>query len=368
MHGHKDLNCITIIGLGLIGGSLAKSMRRVYSNVHITIIERDIDTCKLALSDGVASSAFSSYTSEAKEKLLQSDIIFFCTGIDACESILKDIYPFINGENGKKPIISDVCSTKDNIKNIFQTYKVNYIGGHPMAGSEKSGYGASSPYLLENAIYVLCPNENTDDSDMEMMKSVVINIGALPFVMESGEHDEVMSQISHLPHLVASVLVNSAMRYKDDSMIRALAAGGFKDITRIASGDAELWKNILSANRENVCASIDNIIEMLSEFRKMLANSDGNGIYEFLEEARIGRESFETGRKTIMNLLYEINIDVPDKPGIIAEVSVKLLKNNINIRNIYIAESRDNELGCLRLAFDSKDARDKAAKVLGVEV
>ena len=237
-----------------------------------------------------------------------------------------------------------------------------------MAGSEKSGYEASSPYLLENAIYVLCPNENTDDSDMELMKSVVINIGALPFVMKSGEHDEVMSQISHLPHLVASVLVNSAMRYKDDSMIRALAAGGFKDITRIASGDAELWKNILSANRENVCASIDNITEMLSEFRKMLANSDGNGIYEFLEEARIGRESFETGRKTIMNLLYEINIDVPDKPGIIAEVSVKLLKNNINIRNIYIAESRDNELGCLRLAFDSKDARDKAAKVLGVEV
>ena len=354
---------IVIIGLGLIGGSIAKSLRKVYPDCNIVAVNRSIGSCDSALSEKVINEAYSELSGECLGSMENSDVIFLCTELNSSKEIIDIL---IKRFNNKKTIITDVCSTKEEIKNIFQNtkYNINYIGGHPMAGSEKSGYKFSSGYLLENAIYILCPVENTNEADIDFMKNIISDIGALPYIMEAKTHDEAMAQISHMPHITAAALVNAAGSYGNREILNNLAAGGFKDITRIASGDPDLWKNISISNRKNIINSIDNLIGNLNEFKIALEKSDKEQLNLLFSSARNNREAYETGRKTIMNLMYELNIDVPDRPGIISEITLKLTQNNINIKNIYIAESRENELGCLRLAFDSKEARDKAAEIL----
>ena len=128
-----------------------------------------------------------------------------------------------------------------------------------------------------------------------------------------------------------------------------------------------MWKNITFFNKKNIIYAINDMISNLEKYKSAIVKSESDFIYDFLENAVISREKYETGRKTIMNLMYELNINVENKPGAIAGITSKLDGNNINIKNIYIAESRDNELGCLRLVFDSKDARDDAVCILGID-
>lgn len=366
MNGIRSLNRIFIIGLGLIGGSLAKSVRRVFPKVSIYAVEKNEKSRRAALMDGTVNKAWESLSGSVLDEVGTADIIFLCAGVESCKEAALSVGPYISG---KDIIVTDVCSTKSEITDFFKKMKdINYIGGHPMTGSEKSGYETADAYLMENAIYVLCPMEHTKTSDMEFLTEIISSIGALPYKMDHREHDSAMARISHLPHITASALVNAAVLGEKDGMLRTLAAGGFKDITRIASGNPELWQGIVMSNKEHIICAIDDMIGCLEKYRSAIHNENKEQLFELLRSAGIQRESFETGRKAIMNLMYELNMNVPDKPGIIAEISSKLSENNINIRNIYIAESRDNELGCLRLAFDTKDARDRAALLLEVEL
>ena len=370
---NRKLEKITIIGLGLIGGSIAKGLRRVYSNmkiVSVDINEKSLDKAictqvidiAYKVTNGVIDNAVDSDMMQRFENdMVSSDIIFLCTELNASRYIIDRLSLILNGKN---VILTDVFSTKTEISDIFQNTKINYIGGHPMAGSEQSGYAASSEYLLENAMYILCPEVDSKEDDIEFLKNVIKDIGAIPYIMSPLIHDEAMARISHLPHIVAAALVNTAANFPEQEILRTLAAGGFKDITRIASGDPELWKNITVSNRKNVIKAIEDVTEYLARYKKALQQSDKDELHLLFESAQNEREEYETGRKAIMNLMYELNIDVPDRPGIIAEISTKLKDNNINIKNIYIAESRENELGCMRLAFLTKEERDRAEEIL----
>lgn len=363
----RKLKHVMIVGLGLIGGSIAKAIRRMESEVWISAIEKNAFSCEQALMQGVINKAYEECSEECLREIMECDLIYLCTGMDTCGPIVEFLAPYFLQS---KAIITDVCSTKIGIRNIFKALgkNIRYIGGHPMAGSEKSGYEVSSPYLLENAIYVLCPMEDSKDEDLEFLKQVTLQMGAFPYIMDAEAHDKAMAKISHLPHIAAAALVNTAAAPSQKTVLQTLAAGGFKDITRIASGDPDLWKQIAISNRENIVDAIDELIAYLNQYRAAMICLDADKLYHYFESARSERECFETGQKTIMNLMYELNMDVPDRPGIIAEVSAKLSAHHINIRNIYIAESRDNELGCLRLAFDTKEARDKAAAILEVTI
>ena len=361
----RTLRKAVIIGLGLIGGSIAKSLRRGYRDCYITAINRSSEGGQTALRENIINKFYNELSEDCLNNIEGSEIVFLCTELHSSKNIIDILMK--NFEN-KETIITDVCSTKAEINDIFQNSKtkVNFIGGHPMAGSEKSGYRNSSEFLLENAVYILCPSENTDKKDIDFMKNIISSTGAIPYVMDAYTHDGVLSQISHLPHITASALVNTASSYGNAEILNSLAAGGFKDITRIASGDPGLWENIIMSNKNNVIDSIDELINNLNLFRNAIENSDKDELRSLLNKAKNSREAYETGRKTIMNLMYELNIDVPDKPGSIAGITAKLTENKINIKNIYIAESRENETGCMRLAFESKEARDAAASVLGV--
>lgn len=359
---------IAVVGLGLIGGSVAKSLRRAYPEIIIIGVEPDEESCRLALEEGVVNQTYAQITDACLKEIAQSDVLLLGTGVGACASIMEQVAPYIKNS---KTIVTDVCSTKQQMCDLMASYgqEIRYIGGHPMAGSEKSGYAAASPFLLENAIYVLSPMPYTEEADLEYLRDMVRRLGALPLVLDATAHDDAIARISHLPHVVASALVNAAMKNPEqEEILRTLAASGFKDVTRIASGDAGLWTGISFSNRENLIAAISDMIAVLGQYKDALEQHQTQELHDLLQLGASRRETVAGGVKPLLNLMYELNVDVPDEPGILAEITAKLTSQRINIRNIYIAESRESELGCLRLVFDTKETRDRAAKILGVSI
>ena len=357
------INKITVIGLGLIGGSLAKAIKRAYPNIEIIGVDNNQKSTYKACFDGILNYGINNYEDlNVSKKIGESDIIFLCVDINTCGRIIDSIGGCIK----KGAVVSDVCSTKKKIKALFDKKAADYfyIGGHPMTGSEKSGYEASSEYLFENAMYILSPMENTPQELVEMMSGFIKGLGAIPFVLSAEKHDMYIARISHLPHVAAAALVNTALICEtEDGTLRSLAAGGFRDITRIASGDPNLWESIIMSNSENVCTCIDELIKSLSDCKKYILDG-GEGLVSYFAQARDYRERFETGPRAVMKLMYELDVDVVDKPGVIADVSQKLSEAGINIKNIYIAESRENEGGCLRIAFETPEDKRKAAEIL----
>ena len=227
---------IGIIGLGLIGGSMAKSIRK---KTACTIIANDIDknTLELALKEGVIDRI-----GECAEDFSGCDLIFICTHVE----IIKKWAARLDGIIPNDCVITDVGSTKAGIYEFFsENTALNYIGSHPMAGSEKSGYSNSKDFLFENAYYAYCPTKNVDDRIKKSFVDFIRQIGAIPIEISPYTHDYAVAGISHLPHLVAAALVNTIAALDDEKhYMKTLAAGGFKDITRIASSEPGLWQGI----------------------------------------------------------------------------------------------------------------------------
>lgn len=364
MEGKLILKNVMIVGLGLIGGSLAKALRQAIPDLHITGIGNNEEFLMQSKSEGELSDWYLELPN-----VIEADVIFLCTPIEVSlkfsEKLIERISP--------RTLITDVCSTKTEIveyftqKEIELGRKIRFIGGHPMAGSEKSGYLASNVYLFENAYYIISPLESTLAEDIKLMKNIISIIGAIPFILDAKEHDVALARISHLPHVVAAALVNTALiKETDKGNLRVLAAGGFKDVTRIASGEPQLWEKICLSNRANLSIAIDDIINILSNFKDNLMGGTTQ-IEEYFTSAKEYRNTFRDGIATITNMIYELNVDVADRPGAIAEISTKLYNAGINIKNIYICGHRDNEGGQLRLVFSSKSDIEKAAQLLGID-
>ncbi|MDR0288325.1 MAG: prephenate dehydrogenase [Clostridiales bacterium] len=352
----SSVKSVLIVSLGILGGSIAKALKRARPDIKLYTLTRNQKTVSLAKAEGVIEEG---YTVFPKEK--EFDIIILCSPIDACIEYTKDFLPYIT----EKTLVTDVCSTKSELREFFTGKNVRYIGGHPMAGSEKNGYENSSQYLFENAYYIVSPLPGSREEDVQVVKDLAQTVGAIPYVMDAGFHDAALARISHLPHVAAAALVNSALKSEsNEKALSTLAAGGFKDVTRIASGDPALWSDILISNSKNVVDSIDDMIDNLTLFKNALEGKNHAELHSLLDRARSYRSSFRDGISTITGLMYELNLDVPDKPGAIANATAKLYNNGINIRNIYISGHRDNEGGQLRLVFTSKNDRDRAEKIL----
>ena len=220
---------VGFIGLGLIGGSIAKALKYFYPGVHITAHTRSIETARYALSEGIIDDA----CTEIGNAYGECDYIFLCAPVEANVAYLQTLKPFLKEDC----ILTDVGSTKTDIHEHINALGMqkNFIGGHPMAGSEKTGIVNSKRHLLENAYYVLTPTEEVSPDKVKRYENLVQTIKALPLILDYREHDYVTAAISHLPHLIASSLVNLVKDSDNDrESMKTVAAGGFKDITRIA--------------------------------------------------------------------------------------------------------------------------------------
>jgi len=354
---------ICIVGLGLIGGSLTKAIKRKHPDCFIVAIDSNKESLEAALEDKVADYV----TGNLAEGVKGADLVFLCTPIHTMTSIIKEVMPLLD----ENTIITDVASTKQNIIEVAQKVyssglsRAVFIGGHPMAGTQYSGYHASLPHLFENAYYVLTPLDSTPAWALNSLSEFLFSIGALPLVIDAKKHDRIIGAVSHLPHVVAAALVNTVKDMDDSShLCERLAAGGFRDITRIASSNPKMWKNISLANKNELISLINYINKYLADFCTMLDKDKASDIEDFFTSAKVYRENLPV--RQVLNLLpyYDLYVDVEDRPGVIGEVTTILGKHSINIKNLRIINSREGEPGSLVISFLDKASLEKAQKVL----
>lgn len=341
----KDMTA-GFIGLGLIGGSIAKGLKRSDTSIKIMAYMRTREKLEQAKKDGIVDVILDGID----EKLSECDIIFLCTPVEYNADYLRQIQPLLK----KGAIITDVGSTKTNIHDTVTALHMEdcFTGGHPMAGSEKTGYENSTDHLLENAYYIITPTAKTPASFVERMTEIAKAIGAIPLVMDYKEHDFTVAAISHLPHIVASSLVN-LVRDSDnkEERMKLLAAGGFKDITRIASSSPVMWEQICMTNSENLSLILKRYIASLEQIQEHITAGDSGAFYELFESSKKYRDSFADTSKGSVTPDYSFSMDVVDEPGAIAIISAILSGKGISIKNIGISHNREHGEGALRITF-----------------
>lgn len=350
---------IGIIGLGLIGGSLAKAIKRSNPSMDIIAFDQNEKSLSLAKEQGI----INSYTLTIDSAFSTRDIIFLCLPVERNKIVIGQLANWVDSQC----ILTDVGSTKNSIQEAFNKDNLPcaFIGGHPMTGSEKSGYKASKAYLFENAYYILCPGEDVKIQQVSLLKELIESFGALAIIMDAKEHDYVTSAISHVPHVVASSLVAFVETLDDHKvLLKQLAAGGFKDITRIASSSPEMWQSICLANAEQIVEQLDVFMDIIRTIKNFIQLKDEEGLSHFFKSSKIYRDSFKEHALDPLIKTYELRIDVEDQPGTIARVAMLLSKNNLNIKNIGIVNNREHERGILEIVFYDKESRNKSASLL----
>lgn len=350
---------IAFIGLGLIGGSIARRIKREAPDTKIMAYMRTRSRLDKAREDGIVDVILDGIG----EELSECDFIFLCTPVEYNAEYLSKIQPFL------KPgaIVTDVGSTKTDIHEAVIRLGMEswFVGGHPMAGSEKTGYENSTDHLLENAYYIITPTAQTSKEQTNRLVHIAEMIGSIPIVLDYHEHDFVTAAISHLPHIVASSLVNLVKDSDNQQgLMKRLAAGGFKDITRIASSSPEMWEQICMTNHKNLSLILERYIDSLNLILGELNKKNGSYINQLFETSRDYRNSFSEKATGPIAPEYSFTVDMADEVGAISTLSVILAAKGISIRNIGINHNREHGEGTLRIAFYDKETMDQAWKQL----
>ena len=367
-------NTVGFIGLGLIGGSIARGLKRYNPKIKIMAYMRTRAKLEQARQEGIVDVILDGIS----QPLGECDVIFLCTPVEYNAQYLKELKPLLK----KGAFITDVGSTKTDIhQQVIRLGMENvFVGGHPMAGSEKTGYENSTDHLLENAFYIVTPSGGYSSPDETVSLSEEINapdplsgrlmdiakaIGAIPLLLDYHEHDRVVAAVSHLPHIVASSLVNLVKEADSrEGTMKQVAAGGFKDITRIASSSPEMWEQICVTNQEPIAGILERYINSLSQILEEIRHGDHHALNQFFTESRDYRNSFTSRAKGALAPDYSFSVDVVDEAGAISTIAVNLAAKGINIKNIGINNNREQGEGALRITFYEKEAMETGKKQL----
>lgn len=348
-------NNLAILGLGLIGGSLAKSIKHVSPDIIVAAYD---------FSD-VVDQAFEQKVIDVKLNSIQDslnyEIIFLALPINTSLDIFKDLSPQLNHDQ----IISDLCSVKGIFANEWSKFnsKGLYVGAHPMTGKEKSGFSNSDSLLFENSIFIISEHASNSEGISKYI-SLVKSIGARISFLDPYLHDKIVAKVSHLPQLLSVLLVNQTHPSSDGIQYIDYAAGGFRDMTRIASSDFRIWDSILKHNKQEILAAIDSFEKDLSALKKLLADENSIAISEMFDKARTLRMETPISSKGFLDPLFDISVFLKDEPGMISKLSTILFKNNINIKDIELLKIREGSGGNFKLYFESKQEANRAKEVL----
>ncbi len=350
---------IGFIGLGLIGGSIARAIRQYFPDYEITAFDKNKETLALATQESVIDVA----ATTIDDNFRQCSYLFLCAPVSYNTAYLKQIKNYLHEDC----ILTDVGSVKTNIHKEVKNLGIEeyFIGGHPMAGSEKSGYVNSKAMLIENAYYILTPSGKVSQEKIARYTKFIQFLHAIPVLLDYQEHDYVTGTISHLPHIIASSLVNF-VRDTDtkEELMKNLAAGGFKDITRIASSSPTMWQHICLKNKENISRILKSYISFLNHAKDMIDQEDAQGIYHMFDTSRNYRNSFPASSAGPIKKAYEVYCDIIDETGGIAAIATILASNNLNLKNIGIIHNREFEEGVLRIEFYDEASSKRAAQIL----
>jgi len=342
-----------LIGTGLIGGSIGMALRR--HGWWVSGTDRDAARAERALELGAidevgmdigAAATFIAVPAGpvagiATAVLSEQDSQFPEPGMPERSSA---------GRSGVR-VVTDVASTKEGI--VSNVRHPRFVGGHPMAGSEQEGVDGADPELFLGATWVLTPSEDTSGDAYSQVQAIVRLLGANPVAVEPRRHDELVALVSHTPHLTAATLMNlAADASASDATLLRLAAGGFRDMTRIAAGHPGIWPDVVAANREAILSTLDRLTGSLDKVRAIVAAGDRDGLLQLLERAREGRINLPTGAPSLERAT-EVRLPVPDRPGVIAEVSTLLGGLGVNIFDLEIVHSAEGDRGVMVLVVDA---------------
>lgn len=353
------------ISLGLIGGSIARAIKKNEPDASIVAYNRSPESLEEALTDKVVDVAVyqTAFDNCDYSAFSDCDYLFLCAPVQKNEEFLekmKDSLP-------EKCIITDVGSVKTGIHKCVERLGLTsrFIGGHPMAGSERVGYTNSKATLLNNAYYILTPTEDVPQEKVAAYKALVESFGSIALVLTYDKHDYIVAAISHLPHVIAVALVNLVKQSDyEEGLMKMVAAGGFKDITRIASSSPTMWEQICMTNTDNIRTLLRDYINYLEDVDTSLEKEAGKDIYNIFDTAREYRDSFIVAGSGPIKVSYILTIDINDEPGALAAVATILALNGINIKNIGILHNREYQGGDLKIEFWVKDDLEKAITIL----
>lgn len=353
-----NISQIGFIGLGLIGGSIAKTIKAKYPEIEIIATAGRQSTVTAAYDDGVISND----TLLDIRDFADCDIIFLCSPVKFNISYLKGLKNII------KPscLVTDVGSVKGDITQAAIEIGMDnqFIGGHPMAGAESTGYENATTTLLENAYYILTYTENLDKQILIDFDEFISSLGALTMTMDSGKHDFAVACISHMPHIISASLVSYVMDADTDGILKTIAAGGFRDITRISSSSPTMWQHICSTNKEEILHAYKLYIDSLNKFIDAIENNSEEETYRLFSEAKNYRDNLPVKNTGLLPQAHEFYLDLEDKAGGIATVATILANKNISIKNIGIVHNREFEQGVLRIETYDQNSMDAAMETL----
>lgn len=350
---------IGFVGLGLIGGSIAKAIRQYYPEYEIVAFDKNKETLALATQESIIDVA----ATTIDDNFNHCNYIFLCTPVSFNTAYLKQLTNYLHEDC----ILTDVGSVKSSIHKEVEALGIEeyFIGGHPMAGSEKSGFINSKAMLIENAYYVLTPTRKVSQEKTDAYVKFVESLRSIPIILDYPEHDYATGTISHLPHIIASTLVNFVRDTDtENELMKNLAAGGFKDITRIASSSPTMWQHICLKNKENISHILGEYIHSLEKAKMLIDQEDEHALYNMFDSSRNYRNSIPDVSAGPIKKTFAVYCDIIDEAGGIAAIATILASNNLNIKNIGIVNNREFEEGVLRIEFYDEGSSKKAAELL----
>ncbi|WP_174734006.1 prephenate dehydrogenase [Mesobacillus harenae] len=348
---------VFVIGLGLIGGSLALCIKAQHKDAEVIGFDVYGQQSRLAKMLNVVDYV----AANIQEGAAEADLIIIATPVVEAGKIIETLSTL-----QLKPgvIITDAGSTKAEIVRKAYCLKQNgieFVGGHPMAGSHKSGVTAAKALLFENAFYLLTPDKHTSSEAVETVKEWLAGTKAKFLTVDPEEHDFLTGVISHFPHVIAASLVHQANKSGENhELVTRLAAGGFRDITRIASSNPEMWRDILLNNKDVLLSLLQGWKSEMETVSSMLVSANGEDIYQYFFEAKQYRDALPVKEKGAIPAFYDLFVDVPDYPGVISEITGYLAREEISITNIRILETREEVYGVLVISFQTEEDRLRA--------
>lgn len=356
----KSVEKIVIYSVGLLGGSLGAAFKQGGFTGKVVGLSSPKGIAD-ALKVGAIDEGFG--YDEAETVLADADLLLLCSPINTIKKTLEKLATFTLP---KGLLISDVGSTKSEIISVAESVlpkHVSFIGGHPMAGSEKSGAAASDPFLFQNAVYVLSESSLTQEGDLQRFGELLKKYtGCRITKLGPKIHDKITATISHVPHLVAVGMVNLATDIEQEIPgTLSLAAGGFKSVTRIASSPYYMWHDIYQTNREATDEILTSYIETM---QRLLTELRQERLEESFDSAAEIRSAMATNAKGFVNQLFEILVVAEDRPGFLARMTGLIDQAGLNIRDIELLKVREGDAGTFMLAFQSEDDALQACQIL----
>ena len=352
---------IYIAGLGLIGASMALGIKRDHPDYEILGYNRSQASRDIALERGMIDRATDDFVRFAP----LADVIILTLPIKQTIAFIKEL---ANLDLKEGVIISDAGSTKSAIvataEKCFADKSVRFVGAHPMAGSHKTGAASADVNLFENAYYIFTPSSLTTSDTLEEMRDLLSGLHARFIEIDAEEHDRVTSQISHFPHILASGLMEQTASYAEEhEMARRFAAGGFRDMTRIAESEPGMWTSILLSNRETIIERIEDFKGRLDEIGHAIIVGDENQIWNFFNQAREQRQAMEIHKRGGVDSSFDLYVDVPDEEDVILRI-LELLRGT-SLVNIHInEENREDVHGILQISFKNAQDLKRAEQVI----